>query len=166
MSGQAPRYACGVLGTSGMSAHLHLVMYQRKGLAAVRSPNKNDQYDYTTLIKKEIFMIKSKMTVWYITLIIILLISGNCKNSTEPDKDPICFTVSQYTSKVTVNHIWNSNASQEVDLTGMSAGEVTIRRENESHTLVFTNITKNTGIIQSFTVVIDGNSYSYPKNKC
>jgi hypothetical protein len=111
-------------------------------------------------------MVKSKMTFFYIVIIIISISSYKCKNSTEPDKDPICFTVSQYSSKVTVNHIWNSNASQEVDLTGMTAGQVTIRRENESHTLVFTNITKNTGIIESFNVVIDGNSYSYPKNKC
>jgi hypothetical protein len=108
----------------------------------------------------------------YCILLLACIIIVSCWSCSEnnpagPEKEPVCFTVSQYTATVTVDHFWNSGASQQIDLSGgATEGTVTVTRENESHTLHFTNIYKISGVIQSFDVVIDGKSYSYPENKC
>jgi len=113
--------------------------------------------------------VKAIRNLYLLFLSILLLgLFVSCSNSTEPERktNPICFNVSPYEAKVVVYNLWQGSGSQQVDLTGIAAAEIKVSREGESHTMVFTNVVKDGWQIQSFNVVIDGRSYSYPANQC
>lgn len=104
--------------------------------------------------------------------LMIMLLLGlivSCDNPTEPKKDAtrndaICFVV--YGHTVTVHNFWDNGDSYSDDIGGRISFDQTTSRNNEAHTLEWTNIVSDQNRAYSFDVKIDGEDYSYPKDRC
>ena len=101
-------------------------------------------------------------------VVVFLAIAQACggDDPTEPASRPICFTVSGF--NVSVANMWRLGGSYQTNVQGLASFNETVSQSGETHTLVWTNIVNNytSFVVTSFSVAIDGRSYSYPANRC
>ena len=109
----------------------------------------------------------AKTVAFRLLLAGFLCFTLSCGSPTQPSaKESICFTVSGF--NVSIANMWRSGAVHRSDVQGLTAFTETTSSGSETHTLEWTNIQNNytTFTVTSFSVRIDGRSYSYPANKC
>lgn len=94
-----------------------------------------------------------------------VILSCSKKSGTGSDS-AICFTVGGFV--VTVHNMWSDGSAYSVNVQGRISFNREVTRNNETHTLEWTNINNNYNInaVTSFDVKIDGRDYSYPADEC
>jgi len=97
-------------------------------------------------------------------MLLCFIFSCEKDSPTQPEANVVCFTVDGHT--VTLNNFWNDGTSYTKDLEGRISFDETTSRNNETHTLEWTNIIGDNNNVFSFDVTIDGKDYSYPSDKC
>lgn len=107
--------------------------------------------------------IKILYPCFLIIVCIYFLLSCSKDNPTE-SQEAICFTVDGH--DVTVHNLWKDGTSYTKNVGGLLSFNETTNRNNETHTLEWTNIQSDFEKVYSFDVNIDGKSFRYPENAC
>jgi len=97
-----------------------------------------------------------------IILLSLLLCVLSCKEESPTESaPPITFSIDGH--KVTVHNLWKSGGSHTANTEGLISFIETVTRDNESHTLEWSNIVHEWLAVTRFDVVIDGKDYRYPE---
>ena len=97
-------------------------------------------------------------------MLICFILSCDKASPTQSEPNVVCFTV--YGHSVTLHNFWNNGTSYTKNVGGLISFNATITENNETHTLEWTNIISDLNSVFSFDVIIDGEDYSYPRDKC
>jgi hypothetical protein len=94
------------------------------------------------------------------------LLSCHSPTESSANKNRICFTVDGFV--VTIHNFWKDGSSYAQDVYNRVSFSQTIKKNNETHALQWSNIEGEYGqnTLRSFNVTIDGKAYSYPKDMC
>ena len=99
-------------------------------------------------------------------LAVLCVVSCGGGSPAAPSSSSICFSVSGF--NVTIPNLFKGGGSYNTNVEGLAGFTQTVSQNNESHSLVWTNIQNNytTRTVDSFNARIDGKDYSYPANRC
>lgn len=108
--------------------------------------------------------IENYLLCFLMMMLLCFILSCEKESPTQPEANAVCFTVDG--KVVTLHNFWNNGTSYTKDLEGRISFYETTTRNNETHTLEWTNIVSDYNFVFSFDVTIDGEDYGYPRDKC
>lgn len=108
--------------------------------------------------------VKNYLLCVLMMMLICFILSCDKASPTQSEPNVICFTVDGHS--VTLSNFWNDGTSYTKNVRGLISFNATTTRNNETHNLIWTNIVSDYNRVYSFNVKIDGEDYSYPRDKC